>query len=607
MNFNVLLQIIFIILLILIIILLSIDINKENFKDCKYEHEDGKNIKHVHYGVADRNSCPDHSNLIDHDHDHNSKEELLFTLTGERTNLQSFNIDPVKFIINFYIDKHKDPVDKNLRCEIKSLYDIKNSNTGTTLKKLTGHNILIYNDSYANDKNKWWLFDIKPKKTDMNEIQTLCGSKETGFDYEKKDHYIYNLWAICHRRERSTRNRYKTKNILFNGGFLNKNGKRCYRGQNYEGQTTMTPKLNERNVQALDEECNLCLFNQLKLKSITNMKPYFKLTFFNLKNSCTKTLENSVIKESEDSLEITSNGPIANETSFSSFSIEYDEENKTRHDLMKNIEICNNKNKCKDKESIMISTMNNFEGHLKLKDLIIDKRITSIPKDSFKDIKTLERVYIPSNVETIGSAAFSLEENSAVELKVVFFPHYSESKLKIIEESTFENSNLKQMNPLNKPNISFDVIFPNIEVIKPKAFKNCKIGNVLFPQTLKELGDYCFSDNADLQTISFASVTETDPNPLILGKGMFQNCTSLTFVTLPSKITVIPEDAFLNCKNLASIVLPDSLQKIETGAFTGVKLDEIKYKNESYDVEAFKNIASQNNITIAEGAFEVPN
>ena len=72
MNSNILLQIIFIILLILIIILLSIDINKENFKDCKYEYEHGKNIKHVHYGVLGRHSCPDHSLLSEHDH--NSKE-----------------------------------------------------------------------------------------------------------------------------------------------------------------------------------------------------------------------------------------------------------------------------------------------------------------------------------------------------------------------------------------------------------------------------------------------------------------------------------------------------------------------------------------------------
>lgn len=512
MNLSNILQIIFIILLILVITLLSVhinEVNKENFKDCNYYHKQGKKMKHTHYGLLGSKSCPEHKELT-YKHDHKSNEELLFTLTGETTKWDR-DIE-VKFIINFYSHKHKDPVDGKLRCEIKALYDNNYSTTGTptptntTLKNLEDHNILIYEDSYSKFKNKWWLFNIAPNKTDIDKIQTLCGDSVDGYSYKKENHYIYNLWEICNRREKSTMDRYIKKLDKFNGGFYKKNNEdkaeKCYRGKEEE-ENNIEPNENEKNIPAFDKDCNTCLFSKLTLTSITNLKPYLKLTFFNLKNSCKKTLEktleNDVVKESEESLEITSNNEkIDEETSFSSFSIEYDAENKERHELMNGIKFCNNKDFCPDDTSIMISTMNNFEEHSKLKNLIIDKRITSIPNNAFKNITTLEKVYIPSNLEKIGSEAFSLTSGEPLdnELEIIFFPHHTESKL-----------------------------------------------------------------------------------------------------------NTLGEKVFMNRTNLKSITLPESLKEIKSQAFKGVDLEIIKYKNETYNVQQFKSIFSDN-ITIAQDAFD---
>ena len=50
-------------------------------------------------------------------------------------------------------------------------------------------------------------------------------------------------------------------------------------------------------------------------------------------------------------------------------------------------------------------------------------------------------------------------------------------------------------------------------------------------------------------------------------KGLFQEFTSLTSVTLPDSLTIIPEEAFQSCRSLASIIIPDSVRGIGHRAF----------------------------------------
>jgi hypothetical protein len=51
--------------------------------------------------------------------------------------------------------------------------------------------------------------------------------------------------------------------------------------------------------------------------------------------------------------------------------------------------------------------------------------------------------------------------------------------------------------------------------------------------------------------------------------GVFQNCTSLTSVTIPNTVTSIGYDAFLNCTSLASVTIGDAVTNIGYGAFDG--------------------------------------
>ena len=64
--------------------------------------------------------------------------------------------------------------------------------------------------------------------------------------------------------------------------------------------------------------------------------------------------------------------------------------------------------------------------------------------------------------------------------------------------------------------------------------------------------------------INGVSVTE-------IGESAFENCTSLTSVTIPDSVTSIGFCAFYNCKSLTSVTIPDSVTSISESAFEDCK------------------------------------
>ncbi|MDR2577880.1 MAG: leucine-rich repeat protein, partial [Chitinispirillales bacterium] len=65
-------------------------------------------------------------------------------------------------------------------------------------------------------------------------------------------------------------------------------------------------------------------------------------------------------------------------------------------------------------------------------------------------------------------------------------------------------------------------------------------------------------------TAIFTNLTQ---DHLDIGTSAFQNCSTLTSITLPEGVTSIGNDAFLGCTKLASIDIPNSVTSIGTAAF----------------------------------------
>ena len=76
-----------------------------------------------------------------------------------------------------------------------------------------------------------------------------------------------------------------------------------------------------------------------------------------------------------------------------------------------------------------------------------------------------------------------------------------------------------------------------------------------------KLGDYVFNGCSGLTSLTLpSSVTK-------IGEYAFLNCIGLTSLTLPSSVTEIGEGAFLNCRGLTNFTIPSGVTKIGGAAF----------------------------------------
>ena len=70
-----------------------------------------------------------------------------------------------------------------------------------------------------------------------------------------------------------------------------------------------------------------------------------------------------------------------------------------------------------------------------------------------------------------------------------------------------------------------------------------------------------------------------------IGSNAFQNCLSLTTITLPSSVTTIDKGAFANCTNLTTVTIPASVSNIADYSFAGcVSLVDVVNKRQKPQV-----------------------
>ena len=102
----------------------------------------------------------------------------------------------------------------------------------------------------------------------------------------------------------------------------------------------------------------------------------------------------------------------------------------------------------------------------------------------------------------------------------------------------------------------------NVTGIGLKAFENCySLTTVTIPEGVEYIYDYAFENCRSLRTIRIPGSVRS------IGQASFYSCDALTSVVIPEGVVTIGTNAFCSCDNLVSITLPSTVSQIDKGAF----------------------------------------
>ena len=178
--------------------------------------------------------------------------------------------------------------------------------------------------------------------------------------------------------------------------------------------------------------------------------------------------------------------------------------------------------------SLTTNNVKLFQNQKGLKSINIEAKVTTLANSMFYGCSGLTEVTLPDTLEIVPIGAFQ----GCTNLTSITLPQ----NVKEIGASAFEKSGLETI-----------VIPSGVTKIQTSTFANC----------------------SNLQTISGLE------NVNSIGQKAFYQCTSLTEVTLPDTLEIVPIGAFQGCTNLTSITLPQNVKEIGASAFEKSGLETI--------------------------------
>ena len=156
---------------------------------------------------------------------------------------------------------------------------------------------------------------------------------------------------------------------------------------------------------------------------------------------------------------------------------------------------------------------------------------------------------------------------------------------------------------VTKANIPPTIKGVTVTSIGNSAFDNCRsLTSMTIPDSVTSIGDSAFRYCTSLTSVTIPdSVTS-------IGDLAFQYCTSLTSVTIPDSVTSIGGRAFDGCRSLTSVAIPDGVTSIGHGAFyncTSLTSVTIPDGVTSIGVYTFSGCTSLTSVTIPDGVTSI--
>jgi hypothetical protein len=236
-----------------------------------------------------------------------------------------------------------------------------------------------------------------------------------------------------------------------------------------------------------------------------------------------------------------------------------------------------------------------FKGNTTLRQITIDAPLTEISDDSFSGCTNLVEVVLPATLERIGNSAFrgtqiqkiTIPANVKTIGSYAFAPQnsYSSSVYQYHYGSGYDYSTSRDVyNGIyayryeykTKPLLTKLYFETNskLETIGSYAFALCPIDTLIVPDSVSFIGEFAFYGCSNLKTVVFSEQSKLTS----IKEGVFQSCSALNAISLPSFLQAIGQVAFLSAgtKQL-DLVLPQSVTSIGAGAFYGCGMKSVLF------------------------------
>lgn len=234
-----------------------------------------------------------------------------------------------------------------------------------------------------------------------------------------------------------------------------------------------------------------------------------------------------------------------------------------------------------------------FAGCNSLKSVVLPEGLESVGTCAFWSCDALESVVLPTTPRNLGESAFekcpslwsvalpeSVDENL---LKNKCFRKLqgiaTGKSVRRIGDSLFSADGETLIKFLAKDAPRCEIP-PGTKRIAPRAFADCRLESVEFPEGLTEIGEEAFRSCYWLKALALPASLRK------IGKGAFKSCGART-VEFPEGLTEIDEEAFFTCGDLTSLTFPASLRRIGKNAFWGcVALEAVVFPPRSVRLES---------------------
>ena len=224
-----------------------------------------------------------------------------------------------------------------------------------------------------------------------------------------------------------------------------------------------------------------------------------------------------------------------------------------------------------------------FKGNGNITTLRIGENVKTIEDEAFQNCGKLQKVWLPSTLESIGGKAFNGSRSiTRISTKTKTLPTIGSDVLPeniaylFIPEGT-EFKDLVGWNSFAKVvegHYVGDVTSDNISYICIESGSSADKTAMLVkaPKTAST-----FKTSVDLHEVSYALTT--------IGEAAFEDNTAFVNLVIPEGVKTIEANAFKNCSKLHSVVLPSTLEKIGDKAFKGSSIAFLQnYVEDPYEI-----------------------